>query len=291
MVHRDLFAPFWKHDYHDTWSQENLMSKKLCLTVALVLTLTSISCSKISARIEIKQANEAYSQEKYATALTHYEAARAIDPSFPDVDRLIGYSNLGMFKPGDDSVENQKVADRAVLELRKYLVKRPNDAVAREALINLYLNADRTSEAIEFFREYLKANPADLNAVKSIANLYAKTGDFTESLNWYEKITLLDSNSPEAFYVYGVVCYEKVAKNPPEDPAEKMLIIQKGRAALDRAITLREDYFEALVYQNLLYREEAKGEVDPEKQAELMAQADSYRTRAVEVSRARKKAS
>jgi tetratricopeptide (TPR) repeat protein len=154
----------------------------------------------------------------------------------------------------------------------------------------MYLNANRTSQAIDYFRNYLNEHPADLEAVKSIATLYAKQGDFNQSLSWYEKITLLDSKNPESFYVYGVVCYEKVAKNPPADPAEKISIITKGENALQKAIQMKPDYFESMAYLNLLYRQQALVETDPVKQQALIAQADKIRTQAVEIIRKKKAA-
>lgn len=265
------------------------MKRKLCPLVALIVCLGLSACSKINARIKIREANEYYAKEQYAQALKSYEAARKVDPSFPDLDRMIGYSNIGLFQPDNATPQNQQFADRAVQELQKYLKKRPEDEAAREALINLFLNANRTNQAIDYFKEYLRGHPADLAAVKSIATLYAKVGNFNESLNWYEKITLLDSKNSESFYVYGVVCYEKVAKNPPADINERLAIMQKGRDALQKAIDLKPDYFEANVYMNLLYREQAKIEPDPLKQQQLMGQADVYRNKAMDINKARKK--
>ena len=241
--------------------------------------------------MEIREANGAYQKEDYAAALNHYTKARRIDPkTFPEIDRMIGYSHIGMYVPDDKSPANEQRADAAIKELRTYLRKRPNDNIAREALINLYLNANRTTEAINYFRDYLKANPADIEAVRSIATLYAKQGNFNESLNWYEKITLLDKSNPEAFYIYGVVCYEKVAKNPPADPAEKVAIIEKGKAALAHAIEMKPDYFESIVYLNLLYRQQALTETDPLKAQADIAQADALKNKAVEIIKARKAA-
>ena len=266
------------------------MKKKLCLLAALSLSLLSlVGCEKVQARVEIRDANDAYAKEDYATALKHYQRAREIDSqSFPDLDRMIGYSLIGLYVPEDKSPANVKNADRAIVELRNYLKKRPDDRIAREALINLYLNAERITEAINYFREWLKTHPADLEAVRSIATLYAKQGNFPESLNWYEKITLLDSKNPEAFYTYGVVCYEKVAKNPPQDTAERLQIIEKGKAALERAIAMRRDYFEAMVYLQLLYRQQAPLETDPAKQQELLAEADRIRNEAIAIVRKKK---
>lgn len=268
------------------------MKTKLCLFAALTLSAISLtSCQKIEARMEIREGNAAYEKEEYATALKHYTKARDIDQkSFPDLDRMVGYSRIGMYVPEEKTVANEKNADAAIAELRKYLRRTPGDRIAREALINLYLNADRTSEAINYFREWLVKNPADLEAVKSIATLYAKQGNFNESLNWYEKITLLDSNNPEAFYIYGVVCYEKVAKNPPADMAERIAIIEKGKAALSKAIQLKPDYFESMAYLNLLFRQQALVETDPVKQQAAIAEADKIRGQAVEIIKKRKAA-
>jgi len=266
------------------------MKKKLCLLVALSLSLSLLAgCTKIQARMEIREANTAYGKEDYATALKHYERARQIDGrSFPDLDRMIGYSRIGMYVPEDKSPDNVKNADAAVVELRKYLKNKPDDRIAREALINLYLNADRITEAINYFKDWLRTHPTDIEAVRSVATLYAKQGNFAESLNWYEKITLLDARNPEAFYTYGVVCYEKVAKNPPADMNERMQIIEKGKNALSKAITLKKDYFEAMVYLQLLYRQQAPLETDPAKQQALIADANRIRDEAVAIVRRKK---
>jgi hypothetical protein len=267
------------------------MKKTVCLLAALTLSLTTLSCGQLNERIAIREGNEAYETEEYAVALQKYQEARNIGASeFPDLDRLIGYSYIGLYNPDDESPQNQKLADAAITELQRYLVKRPNDTAAREAMVNLMLNADRTAQAIDYFKTYLRRHPADLATVRSIATLYAKQGDFNESLNWYYKITLLDAKNAEAFYTFGVVCYEKVAKNPPASEQEKMMIIERGKSALEQAMKLRKDYFEAVVYLNLLYREQAKATVDPEQQQVLLARADQLRNQAMAIGKARKAA-
>lgn len=266
------------------------MKKKLCLLAALSLSLLSVGgCQQVQTRIQIRDANAAYAREEYPVALKHYQRAREIDPEgFPDLDRMIGYSFIGMYKPEDKTPANVKTADAAIQELRKYLRKRPDDRIAREALINLYLNADRITEAINYFREWLTTHPTDLEAARSIATLYAKQGNFAEALNWYDRIARMDSKNPEAFYTFGVVCYEKVAKNPPADMAERLQIIERGKTALHRAIELKKEYFEAMVYLSLLYRQQAPIETDPVKQQQLVAEADRIRNEAVSIVRKKK---
>jgi predicted Zn-dependent protease len=205
---------------------------------------------------------------------------------------MVGYSQIGLYVPEDKSPKNEAHADAAITELNNYLRKKPDDRIARDALINMYLNANRTSQAIDYFRNYLVAHPADLEAVKSIATLYAKQGDFNESLNWYQKITLLDAKNPEAFYIFGVVCYEKVSKNPPADPAQKMDIINRGKDALQHAIDMKPDYAEAMAYLNLLWRQQALVDAitDPVKAQADVAQADAIRNKTMQIFAARKAA-
>ena len=75
------------------------MKKKLCLSAALILSLASVGCQKIEARIAIKEGNKAYEAEQYDKALAEYSRARRIDPSFPELDRLIAYSQIGLYQP------------------------------------------------------------------------------------------------------------------------------------------------------------------------------------------------
>ena len=268
------------------------MKKKLCLLMALSLSLVSLAgCQKVQARMEIREANDAYAKEDYATALNHYQKAKTIDgQSFPELDRMIGYSLIGLYVPEDKSAANVANADKAIVQLRQYLKKKPDDRIAREALINLYLNAERITDAINYFRDWLKTHPNDLEAHRSIATLYAKQGDFNESLNWYGRITMLDNKNPEAFYIYGVVCYEKVAKNPPADVNERLAIIEKGKNALKRAMGLRSEYFEAMAYYQLLLRQQAPLETDPIKQQALIVEANKVRDEAIAIIRKRKEA-
>src|SRR5688572_7118913 len=109
------------------------MKKKLCLFVALLSLASLLGCGKVQARMEIREANDAYAKEDYATALQHYRKAREIDGrSFPELDRMIGYSLIGLYVPEDKSQPNLQNADAAVRELRLYLQKNPEDRIARE---------------------------------------------------------------------------------------------------------------------------------------------------------------
>jgi hypothetical protein len=81
-----------------------------------------------------------------------------------------------------------------------------------------------------------------------------------------------------------------VAKNPPADVNEKRDIIEKGKRALQHAIDMKPDYFEAMAYLNLLWRQQALTETDPLKAQEDVKNADEIRNRAVEIIKQKKAA-
>ena len=89
-----------------------------------------------------------------------------------------------------------------------------------------------------------------------------------------------------------MVCYEKVSKNPPADPAEKMNIINRGKDALQHAIDMKPDYAEAMAYLNLLWRQQALVDAltDPVKAQADVAQADAIRNKTMQIFAARKAA-
>ena len=167
--------------------------ERIFLCGILLVAMPLVGCRQLGVRMEIQNANRAYAQRRYDVALEHYLAARQIDPSMVDLDRLIGYCYIGRFEPENETKENQQVADQAIESLKRYLVARPDDLIARDTLISLFLAADRNAQAIGFFADHLKKHPGDLDAAKSIATLSAKAGDFPGALHWYREITLLDA--------------------------------------------------------------------------------------------------
>ncbi len=53
-------------------------------------------------------------------------------------------------------------------------------------------------------------------------------------------------------------------------------VVDTGLQAAQKAVTLKPDYFEAMAYYNLLFREKAKLELDPVKAQEWIAKAEEW---------------
>ena len=98
--------------------------------------------------------------------------------------------------------------------------------------------------------------------------------------NALEERATKEPNNSEAFYTITVYCWDEVYRDVRLKNAQKKELIHKGVDAVDRALQLKPNYMEALVYKSLLLRLEANMEKDPSRQQALIKQADQLRDRA-----------
>ena len=69
--------------------------------------------------------------------------------------------------------------------------------------------------------------------------------------------------------------------------AEKLDMVVKGLESVDKAITIKDDYMEAIAYKNLLLRLQANLIKDPARQQALIREADQLRDKAEEMRKAK----
>jgi tetratricopeptide (TPR) repeat protein len=137
--------------------------------------------------------------------------------------------------------------------------------------------------AIEQYKSVLANDPKNVNSMKGIAGLSLQMKKFDDAKSYYRKAIDLDPNDPEAYYSIGVIdwtqAYQprmearaKLGLRPDEALKDKKVcaklreddgnIIQDGIDNLTKALSLRQDYDDAMAYMNLMYREKADRECD-----------------------------
>jgi len=230
------------------------------LSVLLIslLSLSFVSCGKFQARIEVKEGNDLYAGRKYEEAIAKYKSALEKDSSLHQVHLNLGLTYMGLYVPGSTHPKDIQYADEAIAELREYLKHYADDENANGYLVQMFLNADRKEDAIAYFENHLKKNPNDVAIMQKLAFLYAQSGKFHQALEWYKKRAEVEPNNAEAYYVIGVICWEKSYKFVDTTPEQKITLIQTGMQALEKATQLNPKYADAYLYMNLLYREKAK---------------------------------
>jgi tetratricopeptide (TPR) repeat protein len=253
-----------------------------------LLALTVLSgCNKIKAKQEVKRGNEYLKAAQYAPALAAYQEALRLDPSETKLNKHIGIAYMGLYQPGSKHPKDLEYASKAIEHLKTYVSQYPDDKKALEYLVSMYLNTDRYDDAIAFYQnEILKRDPKDSKAMQSVAMLYFKKGDFDNGVIWLKKRLEIEGNNPEVYYLIGVQAWDRSYNFPDLDPALRAKIVDEGLAALNKSVELKPDYFEAVSYINLLYREKAKMEADPAKKQEYVDTANKYLQQALEMRKA-----
>jgi tetratricopeptide (TPR) repeat protein len=131
------------------------------------------------------------------------------------------------------------------------------------------------------------AKPNDPNVYMQLAGFYNRQGEFDKTIEALEARAKQEPNNPEAFYTMATYYWDKAYRDFRLPEAQKIKYVQSGVDAVDKAIELKNDYMEALVYKNLLLRLQANLEKNPARQQQLLKEADTYRNRAEEMRKAK----
>jgi tetratricopeptide (TPR) repeat protein len=249
----------------------------------LLLVVASAGCDKIKSRMEVKKGNEFFKAAQYQAALASYQVAMQLDPGQKKLYKNIGMTYMAMYQPGSKHPKDLEFANKAIENLKTYIAAFPEDRRAREFLVSMYLSTDKYDDAIAFYQDRLQADPRDTKAIQSLATMYFKKGDFDKGVEWLQKRAAMEPNNPEGYLMIGIQAWDRSYHYPDIDPAARAKIIDAGLEATQKALQLKPEYFDALTYINLLYREKAKVETDPAKQQEDIATADKYREQALEL--------
>lgn len=267
-------------------------ARQRAVTAAILLlaAFASAGCNKLKSKQEIKRGNEFLKAAQYQSALSAYQEALRLDPGEDKLHKHIGIAYMGMYQPGSKHPKDLEYAQKAIDNLKQYVAAYPEDQKVLEYLVSMYLNTERYDDAIAFYQnELLKRNPKDSKAMQSLAMLYFKKGDFDNGVKWLKErlnVVTTDPERAEVYYLIGVQAWDRSYNFPDTDPAVRSKLVDEGMTALNKAVEIKPDYFEAISYINLLYREKAKMETDPAKKQEYTDTANKYLQQALEMRKA-----
>jgi TonB family protein len=198
--------------------------------------------------------------------------AAAQTPQSPPRDR----------RPGEAGPETaQEIA------LRKSLAADPTKRDLYLQLAGLQEARGAAAEAEATLDAMRRAFPNDKGALTMLARTYAQTGRFDQAVAVLDDLAALEPNDPQAHQLVAVFYWEKAFKDKSLPPDQTVRYIKSGIASTDRALAIRPDYVDALVYKNILLRMESGFETDPAARQAMIAEADALRNRAMELNRAR----
>jgi TonB family protein len=177
--------------------------------------------------------------------------------------------------------------DTREAELAKRIAASPNGVAAYIELSKLQEDRGAYPEAEATLQRARQAAPKDKTAVMALANFYNRQGEFEKTMAALEAAEQVDPTDHTAPQIVATYYWEKAYKDKSLLPADQLRYAMNGIAATDRALALKPDYADALVYKNLLLRIHANLETDPVQKQALITQADGLRNRAIELSKQR----
>jgi TonB family protein len=215
------------------------------------------------ARDNLNKGVKAFTEQKYDEAAQFIEKAVQLDPDFETARMYLAIVYASQFIPGSTDLKSKEMALKAI-DTYKQIVDNAKDPAPNKT------------------------------AMLSIASLYYQLGKYPESREWCSKVLETDPQNAEAYYRIAVIDFddsfertgvqgELVELMTPDEIAQTLAVIDEGLQCLEKAIKIHPNYFDAIEYQNLLWREKAKLEKDEKAKAELIHEADRLAQKALDL--------
>jgi tetratricopeptide (TPR) repeat protein len=132
-----------------------------------------------------------------------------------------------------------------------------------------------------------EARPNDPTVYTTLAGYYNRQNEFDKTIDALAQGAAKDPNNPVAYFTIATYYWDNANKNYRLNEAQKKDNVQKGLVAIDKALELKPDYVDAMVYKGLLLRLQANLEKDPKKQQELLKEAIALHDKAEDLRKKR----
>jgi tetratricopeptide (TPR) repeat protein len=156
----------------------------------------------------------------------------------------------------------------------------PSDPQNYFVLAKIYEDANDFAKAEQTLQQAKQAKPGDPAVFMQLAGFYNRRGQFDKTIDALRQRAAMSPNDPEAFYTIASYYWDKTFRDKTLKENVKRDYTQKGLEAIDRALQIKPDYAEAVVFKGLLLRLEAALEKDRSKQLALLKQAEELQKKA-----------
>jgi tetratricopeptide (TPR) repeat protein len=270
-----------------TYGSAGMVRRSAALVALVVLAFAASGCSKLKARDLLNKGVAAFKNGQSDAAIEDFKAAKEADPELLNARLYLATAYASLYIPGAPSAENLARGQQAVTEFKEVLDKDPNNLSAIDGIGSILFQ--------------MAGQPFDEKK-------------FEESKSYHQRHIQLKPEDPEPYYWIGVIDWtlafrangemrldynknnikKQVKDTDPLPPAIRTdyaskygPIIEEGVTDLQKAISLRPDYDDAMAYLNLLYRRKADMVESPDERASLLKQADDLVDKVKEIKQKR----
>jgi tetratricopeptide (TPR) repeat protein len=264
-----------------------LVRRVAALTALLVVAVAASGCNKLKARDLLNKGVTAFKNGQSDAAIEDFKAAKEADPELLNARLYLATAYASLYIPGAPSQENMARGNQAVAE----------------------------------FKEVLDKDANNLSAIDGIGSILFQMGGqpfdpkkFEESKTYHQRHIQLKPDDPEPYYWIGVIDWTLAFRGNGEmrmdynknnirkqvkdtDPLPTAIrsdyaskygsLIDEGITDLQKAISIRPDYDDAMAYLNLLYRRKADMVESKEEREALLKQADDLVDKVKEIKQKR----
>jgi tetratricopeptide (TPR) repeat protein len=270
-----------------TYGSVRMARRAAALAALSVLALASSGCSKLKARDLLNKGVAAFKNGQSDAAIEDFKQAKEADPELLNARLYLATAYASLYIPGAPSAENLARGQQAVAE----------------------------------FKEVLDKDSNNLSAVDGIGSILFQMGGqpfdpkkFEESKSYHQRHIQLKPEDPEPYYWIGVIDWTLAFRSNGEmrleynknnikkqvkddDPLPTDVrneystkygpLVDEGITDLQKAISLRPDYDDAMAYLNLLYRRKADMVEGKDQREALKKQADDLVEKVKEIKQRR----
>ena len=163
----------------------------------------------------------------------------------------------------------------------------PNETQNYFQLSKIYEDMGEYEKAEAELVKARQAKPSDPAVYMQMAGYYNRQGQFDKTMEALHERAKREPNNPEVYHYIATYYWEKAYRDFTLREPQKKEYVASGLEAVDKALSLKADYVEALTFKNLLLRTQANLEKDPKVQQALLKQADQLRDKAIELRKQR----
>jgi tetratricopeptide (TPR) repeat protein len=218
-------------------------------------------------------------------AVKNYQlSAEKLAGATDQVEKMIGKRSLE-YLVAAYGAEKLNAPEQAEPVVQKMIQMDPTEPTNYFALARIYEDAGAYKEAEEMYVKAKEVRPNDPTVYTTLAGYYNRQGRFDKTIQALEERAAKEPTNPEAFHTIASYYWDETRGDQKLRDSEKKDFVQKGLQASDKAIGLKPDYVDAIIFKGLLLRQQALLEKDPAKQTALINEAKQLTEKATELRR------
>jgi tetratricopeptide (TPR) repeat protein len=226
-------------------------------------------------------------KELLQKSIDAYKKSLETNPGNTESQKKVKTNTLGALIAihSEDPYKDFNIATQYAQQL---VQENPNDAKNLYALANLYEKFNQVDQAEETYRKVSDLNQTDPKACGALAAFYNKPlwegrSKFDLAIEVLQRCASLTPDDASGYQKLATFFWDKAYRDPLLTDEQKEQYADKGLEMVDKALGLKPDYFEAVIFKGLLYRVKAGVARNPQLKQQYLEQALALQKQGLEM--------